>query len=235
MKIEFINLNQDPKADPEVKPIPLSGDSQNMPPAHCLPWVEAARYSIQLKANEEYVIRKSGGVLDAWAVRDGKKLPLKDIWVDLPPGAPFVPKDQKEVSEKKVHLSQSPSFSSPWQRKHLHSVTLKLGVYWWTPPGWGLFFTSAIHRNEEFRIVEGLVRTDLWHRDIPVIVQPLVEEVRIPKYSVVATLLPVQAEDIELVAQSSDSEKMKEVFEQVSQKRKDRSIYKKIVLPKKVD
>jgi len=229
MKIEYINLNQDSKLDPEIKIIPLSTDSKNMPPSYCLPWVEAARYSIQLKANEEYVIQKRKGFLDAWAVRDGKKLPLKDIWVDLPQGAPFVPKEDKEALEKKVHLSQSPSFSSPWQRKHFHSVTLKMGIYWWTPPGWGLFFTSAIHRNEEFRVAEGMVRTDLWHRDIPIIVQPLVKEVRIPKYSVVASLLAVPAEDIELISVSKDSERMKEVFRQVAEKRLNRHIYKKLV------
>jgi hypothetical protein len=230
MKIEYINLNQDPKLNPEVKLIPLSSDSKNMPPSYCLPWVEAARYSIQLKANEHYVIRKGKGTLDAWAERDGKKLPLSDIWVDLPKGLSVIPKEAKEALEKKVHLSQSPSFSSPWQRKHLHSVTLKLGVYWWTPPGWGLFFTSAIHRNEEFRVVEGMVRTDLWHRDIPVVIQPLVKEVRIPKYSPIASLLMVPAEDIELVSLSTDSERMKEVLHQVTKKRLNRSIYKKLVL-----
>ena len=233
MKIEFINLNRDSRLDPEIKIIPLSQDGKNKPPSYCLPWVEASRYSIQIKANEDYVIQKKEKSIDAWAERGGKKMPLSDLWIDLPEGMAVVPKNPQEHFEKKVHLSQSPSFSSPWQRKHHHSVTLKLGIYWWTPSGYGLFFTSAIHRNEEFRVVEGLVRSDLWHRDVPIVIQPLVKEVRIAKYSIVATAILVPAEDLELSASSEDSQKMTELMKQVSQKRLQPSIYKKLTLPKK--
>ena len=233
MRVEFLNLNGDPKCDPEIKLLPLSQDEHRKPPSYCLPWVEAARYSIQLKSNEEYVIRKGEDFIDAWALRDGKKFQPTELWLDVPREMSFVPKNSTEAMEKKVQLTQSPSFSSPWQRSHHHSVTLKLGIYWWTPPGWGLFFTSAIHRNEGFRVVEGFVRTDQWHRDIPIVIQPLVKEVRIPKYAAVATALLLPAEDLELSALENDLEKIGEVVKQVSQKRLNAHIYKKMVLPKK--
>ncbi len=229
MLIEFLNLNEDPKLDPEIRPVALSQDGKSKPPSYCLPWVEASRYSIQLKSNEEYVIQKGKKSLDAWVVRDGKRIPPADIWAKVPEGTSFVPKNATEAMEKKIHLSQSPSFSSPWQRKTFHSVTLKLGIYWWTPPGWGLFFTTAIHRNEAFRVVEGFVRTDLWHRDVPIVIQPLIEEVRIPKYSPVASVIPVSAEEIQLVKKTDG---LKEIVEQMSKKRLNPHIYKKLVLKK---
>ena len=58
LKIEFVNLNEDPGLDPEVKETPLSKDSKHKPPSYCLPWVEATRYSIQIKSNEENFIRQ---------------------------------------------------------------------------------------------------------------------------------------------------------------------------------
>lgn len=233
MRVEFLNLNDDSRCDPEIKPVPLSQDEHRKPPSYCLPWVEAARYSVVLKSNEEYVIRKGEAGIDAWAIRDGKKLQPSELWMDVPEGMSFVPKNSTEAMEKKVKLTESPSFSSPWQRSHHHSVTLKLGIYWWTPPGWGLFFTSAVHRNEEFRVVEGFVRTDKWHRDIPIVIQPLVEEVRIAQYSPIASALLLPAEDLELVSVQGDVEKISEIVKQVSQKRLNTHIYKKLVLPKK--
>lgn len=233
MRVEFLNLNDDPKCDPEVKLVPLSQGEHHKPPSYCLPWIEATRYSIQLKSNEEYILKKGKDFIDAWAVRDGKKFQPTRLWMDVSPGMSFVPKNSTEAMEKKIHLSESPSFSSPWQRSHHHSVTLKLGIYWWTPPGWGIFFTSAVHRNEGFRVVEGFVRTDKWHRDIPIVVQPLEKEVRIPKYSVIASAILLPAEDIELVSAEKDSEKIGEIVQQVSKKRLNTHIYKKLVLPKK--
>jgi hypothetical protein len=230
LKIEFINFNNDPKLDPEVKPIPLSKDSKNMPPSYCLPWVEACRYSIQLKSNADYVIRRSKKNIEAWAEQDGKRLPLHHLWMETPPGVGFVPKDEMEMKENKIHLSQSPSFSSPWQKKHHHSVTIKLGISWWTPAEWGLFFCSAIHRNEAFRVVEGMVRTDRWHRDIPIVIEPLVAEVRIPKYSVVASAIVVPAQDIELISVSGEKSKILELVDQISRKRLKPGIYKKLIL-----
>ena len=228
MKVEFLNLNEDATLDPEIKPLNLSQDGENKPPAYCLPWIEASRYSIQLKANQDYVIRILPEGLDAWAEKEGKKLPLHDLWMDVPPGQGFVPKSPEEAFGKKVHLSQSPSYSSPWQREQAHSVTLKLGIYWWTPPGWGLFLTSAVHRNEDFRIVEGFVRTDLWHRDIPILVRPLKEEVRIRKGSVIASALLVSAEDLSLVS-VDDPERRKEIVQQSDKKRLDHGVYKKLL------
>lgn len=229
MKVEFINFNKDPKLDPEVKLVPLSTDSKNQPPSYCLPWTAASRYSIQLKSNADYVIRKGEHYIEAWAEERGKKLPLSSLWLSVPDGMGFVPKQEAELKENKIHLSRSPAFSSPWQQKQAHSVTLKLGIYWWTPPGWALFFTSAVHRNESFRVVEGFVETDKWHRDIPIVVQPLVEELRIPKYSVVASVLVVPIEDIQLYSAAEDQSKILELVKQVSQKRLNPSIYKKIV------
>ena len=230
MKIEFINLNADSALDPEIKTVPLSEDSKNKPPSFCLPWVEAARYSIQIKANEDYVIRKGKKSLDAWADRGGNKLPLSDLNLEVPQGMNLVPKNDKEYLEKKMHVSQSPSFSSPWQRKRHHSVTLKVGIYWWTPPGWGLFISSAVHRNEEFRVVEGFVRTDLWHRDIPLVILPLTPEIRIKKYSILASALLVPAQDIQLASASGDPKRIQEIVEQVNKKRMKPHIYKKLVL-----
>lgn len=229
MKIEFLNLNGDPSLDPEVKILPLSEDEEKKPPSYCLPWIEASRYSIQLKANQDYVIQAGGEALEAWAEEEGKRLPLSDLWMEVPEGKSFVPKSPEEAFGKKVHLSQSPSYSSPWQREKAHSVTLKLGIYWWTPPGWGLFVTSAVHRNEDFRIVEGFVRTDLWHRDIPILVRPLKDEVRIRKGSPVATAIPVFAEDLELKPAEDEPAKREEILRQSDKKRLDHGIYKKLL------
>ncbi|HKY62353.1 MAG TPA: hypothetical protein VJR29_02950 [bacterium] len=229
MKIEFLNLNGDSALDPEIKTLNLSQDGERKPPSYCLPWVEASRYSIQLKSNEDYVIRRTNTGLDAWAEREGKKMPLSDLWLPLPAGAGLIPKSPEEAFERKVHLSQSPSYSSPWQREQGHSVTLKLGIYWWTPPGWGLFIVSAVHRNDDFRIEEGFVRTDLWHRDIPIVLNPLKEEVRLRKGAVIASALPVLAEDFELVPVEHEDARKKEIIEQVNQKRLNASIYKKLL------
>jgi len=233
MQVEFLNLNDDPLLDPEVKPVVLSQDSKRMPPSYCLPWVEASRYSIQLKSNADYVLRKTPNSIEAWVLQEGKRIPYQDFTIPVPEGMPFVPKSDEEALEKKVRVSRSPSFSSPWQQKHRHSMTLKLGIYWWTPPEWGLFFTSAVHRNEEFRVVEGMVRTDIWHRDVPVVIQPLVEEVRIPKYSVIASAILVSSQDIQLVPSSQDEPKRREVIDQVSKKRLRGDIYKRLLRKKK--
>jgi hypothetical protein len=232
LKVEFINFNNDPDLDPEIMQVPLSKDSKNKPPSYCLPWVEAARYSIQLKSNEEYIIHKKKSKIEAWIVRNGKELPASSLWMSPPEDMGFVPKNDEEIKKKKIHLGFSPSFSSPWQRKRSHSITLKLGIYWWTPPGWGMFFTSAVHRNENFRIVEGFVRTDLWHRDIPIVLQPLVKEVHIPKYTVVASVLVIPIEDIELCSVAGDKQKIIQLVNQVSLKRINNSIYKDLVKPK---
>jgi len=233
MRIEFINFNEDPLLDPEVKQVPLSRDSKGKPPSYCLPWVEASRYSIQIKSNEDYVIHKMEDRVEAWVLREGKEIPSSNLWLDVPEGMGFVPKSEEELKKKKIHLGFSPAFSSPWQRKRSHSVTLKLGIYWWTEPGWGLFFTSAVHRNEEFRIVEGLVQTDRWHRDIPIVVEPLVEKVHIPKYSVVASVLAIRLEDLELVSVRNDPAKVSQIVNQVSLKRVKNSIYKSLAQLKK--
>lgn len=232
MKIEFINLNEDPRLDPEIKEIPLSKDAKNRPPSYCLPWVEATRYSIQIKSNEEYVIQKKKNSIVAWVKRGGKKIPMTDIWLKVPEGISFVPKNATEAMEKKIQISRSPFISSPWQLKYRHSITLKLGIYWWTPPGWGLFFTSAIHRNENFRVVEGFVRTDIWHRDIPIVIQPLLKEVRVPKFSIVASAFLVPAQELHLANVTGDKGKIQEVIKQVSRKRLDTHIYKNLILPK---
>ncbi len=229
MKVEFINFNNDPKLDPEIKPIPLSKDSKNMPPAYCLPWVEAAKYSIQLKANHDYVIMQQGGKIETWVEKEGKRIPQAHLEVEVPDGTHFVPKNTEEAMGKKIEFSESPNFSSPWQVTRGHSVTLKLGISWWMSEGWGLFINSAIHRNNEFRVVEGYVRTDLWHRDIPIVIQPLVVELRIPKYSIIASCIPVKAEGIELVDVSQDEAKKAEHLHQISLKRLRPSIYKEIL------
>lgn len=226
--VEFLNLNEDPALDPEIKPVPLSRDGRAQPPSYCLPWVEATRYSIQIKANFEYWVRKSKGGIEACAVANGVPLPVQEISLQVPSGLSFVGKGEAEIQEGRVVVGTSPSFSSPWQSENAHSVTLKLGICWWTPPGWGLFFTSAVHRNERFRVVEGFVRTDLWHRDIPIVVQPLAEEVKIPKYSIVASALLVPAEEIEL-RPTKDEEKAKEVVQQISAKRINPGFYKILV------
>jgi hypothetical protein len=163
---------------------------------------------------------------------EGKEIPASNLWLEVPEGMGFVPK-MKRRSKKKIHLGFSPAFSSPWQRNRSHSITLKLGIYWWTEPGWGLFFTSAVHRNEAFRIVEGLVQTDRWHRDIPIVVEPLVERIQIPKYSIVASVLAVRLEDIELVSVRNDPAKISQIVNQVSLKRVKNSIYKSLAKSKK--
>lgn len=154
---------------------------------------------------------------------------MEELFTHVPPGVAYFAKNQKEEKGRVVSLGESPSFSSPWQRKSAHSVTLKLGISWWTPPGWGLFFTSAVHRNEDFRIAEGFVRTDLWHRDIPIVVQPLREEIRIPKYSVVASALAVLAEGVELLSAQNKEEKIGEIALQTSYKRMSQHYYKALV------
>jgi len=229
MKVEFVNFNDDSQLDPEIKEVPLSTDSVNQPPPYCLPWIEANRYSIQLKANFEYWIRKSKDKIEACAVKDGKVLPIQDIYAEVPEGTSFVAKDEAEKRERKISVGHTPSFSSPWQSQKAHSVTLKLGISWWTPPGWGMFFTSAIHRNETFRVVEGFVRTDLWHRDVPIIIQPLKGEIKIPKYSVLATALVLPVEDHQLVNAGNDQNKLKELSHQISSKRLNASFYKILV------
>jgi hypothetical protein len=234
LKVEFLNLNDDSKLDPEIKKIPLSKDSKNKPPAYCLPWVEAARFSIQIKSNENYLIRKTSKGIEAWVQRGGKKIPFASYYLKVPEGMSFVPRDPSEHFEKKIRVSYTPAFSSPWQKKQAHSITLKTGICWWTPPGWGLFVISAVHRNEGFRIVEGMVRTDLWHRDIPILVQPLQGEIKIPKYSILASALLVAAEDPELQGLKKSEEKVRELIGQINLKRTNPSIYKKLVLPRKI-
>lgn len=230
MKVEFINFNDDPQLDPEIKPIRLSQDSKNMPPAYCLPWVQASLYSIQIKSNFDYWIRKnSKGPIEACAMKDGKILPIQDIYAQMPAGVNFIPKNEDEKKSNKIHLSRSPAFSGPWQKKQAHSITLKLGISWWTPPGWGLFICSAVHRNEALRVIEGYVRTDLWHRDIPIIIQPISQEVKIAKYSILASALLVKAEELELV-KSTDQGKMQDLANNISQKRLSHDIYKRMVL-----
>ncbi len=232
LKIEFLNINGDPKLDPEIKPIKLSRDSKHKPPSYCLPWVEANRYTIQIKSNANYVIKKSRNTIEAWAEHGEKKSAL-NLLLDVPTGVSFVPLNVHEAMGKKISVGVSPAFSSPWQRQKGQSVTLKIGICWWTPPGWGLFFTSAVHRNPEFRVIEGFVRTDRWHRDIPIIIEPLVKEIHIKKFSVIANALIVPAEDIELKDVGGDLEKKKELIHQISRKRTRPSIYKDLVLGKK--
>jgi hypothetical protein len=232
LKIEFLNLNNNSQLDPEIKEIPLSQDDKNKPPSYCLPWVEAAKYSIQLKANANYVIRKKNNHIEAYAEEAGKILPIKTTVIPVPKGMPFVPRNEQEHFSHEIHTAPSPAFSSPWQREQGHSVTLKLGICWWTPPGWGMFFASAIHRNEDFRIVEGMVRTDLWHKDIPIVVQPLVEELRLSKGMVIASALLMKAEPIQLQAAEDREKKIGELIHQVNLKRTRPSIYKELVLPK---
>ncbi len=79
--------------------------------------------------------------------------------------------------------------------------------------------------------MEGFARTDLWHRDLPVIVQPLVPEIKIPKYSVIASALLLPAEDIELVRFQADEhpERVAELVNQISSKRLNESFYKILV------
>jgi len=233
LKIEFLNVNNDPKLNPEIKPLKLSRDSKNKPPSYCLPWVEAARYSIQLKSNANYVIKKTKDGIEGWIEHGKRKVAAENIFASVPEGVSFVPFHGEEYLGKKITVSQTPGFSSPWQRKMSHSLTLKLGICWWSPPGWGLFLTSAIHRNEEYRIVEGMVRTDLWHRDIPVIVRPLKKEIRIPKFSPVASLLVIPVEDIKLIPVVDDQKKTTELINQISKKRLNPSIYKALVRSKK--
>jgi len=230
MEIEFLNCNQDSRLDPEIKAVALSRDAKNRPPAFCLPWVEAARYSIQLKANHEYWIRKRPRRIEACAVVKGKPIPVQELFGEVPEGASYFAEGEVEKKQRKVSLGQSPGFSSPWQSRHAHSVTLKLGISWWTPPGWGLFFTSAVHRNEEFRVVEGFVRSDLWHRDVPIVIQPLAGEVRIPKYSVVASAFLLSAEAPSVRASANPGERMKEIAVQTSYKRMSQHYYKALVL-----
>ncbi|MCE9625026.1 MAG: hypothetical protein K8R69_06180 [Deltaproteobacteria bacterium] len=197
-----------------------------MPPSYCLPWVEAARFSIQLKANEEYVVQKGKKSIKAWILQDGKKIPDKKIWLKVPEKSRFLSTDPEEIAEHKMGISKTPAFSSPWQRKQAHSVTLKLGICWYTPPGYGMFFSSAVHKNEQFRVVEGFVRTDQWNKDVPIIIRPLVEEVHIPKYSVVASAFVVPIEDIELASVADDPKKISAVIKQTSLKRLSMDIYK---------
>lgn len=232
LRIEFLNVTGDPRLDPEIKPIRLSKDSKNMPPAFCLPWVEAMAYSLQIKSNEHYVIKKSKAKITAWIEEGGKKIPQKNLYVEVPQGLKFVPRNDEEYLDKKIRVSYSPSFSSPWQRRNTHSITLKVGICWWTPPGWGLFFTSAPHQNEEFRVVEGFVRTDLWHRDIPMVIRPLKEKITIPKYRVLASALALPVQTPVLQRLGFEKDKITELVKQISQKRVSRSIYKKLVLKK---
>lgn len=231
LKVEYLNLNGDPELDPEIKEVPLSRDSKSKPPSYCLPWVEASRYSIQLKANATYVIRKKNNHIEAYAEENGKIQPIKTTIIPVPEDMPFVPRNEQEHFSRKIHTAPSPSFSSPWQREQGHSVTLKLGVCWWTPPGWGMLFTSAIHRNEDFRVVEGMVRTDLWHKDIPIVIQPLVSELRITKGSVIASALLIKAEPIQLQAADDPEKKIRELIKQINLKRIRPSIYKELVVP----
>lgn len=233
MDIEFWNLNDDPACDPQILTLELSQDGQNKPPSYCLPWVESSRVSIQLKANADYVIEKKSGKITGWIEAAGKPLPEKSIYLPVPEGQEFAPLDDEEYLQKKIRVSYSPHFSSPWQEQKAHSLTLKLGICWWTPPGWGLFVTSAIHRNDSFRVVEGFVRTDLWHRDLPILIRPLQEQVKIPKYSVVASVVPCPAEEIRLVPAIDREAKARELTEQISKKRVRPSIYKDMVLKKK--
>jgi len=232
MKVEFINFNDDPLLDPEIKKKALSMDSKNKPPSYCMPWVEATRYSIQLKANFEYWIRKSQDQIEACAVQDGKAIPVPEIYASVPEGISYNAKDETEKKERKLSVGHTPAFSSLWQSKTGHSVTLKLGIGWWTSPGWGMFFTSAVHRNENFRIVEGFVRTDLWHRDIPILVQPIEKDIKIPKYSVLASAVLMSAEDLELSPAQDREQKITELAYQTSFKRINPSYYKILLASK---
>jgi len=233
VQIGFINFNEDPALDPVIRKIRLSNDGKNQPPSHCLPWVEAARYSIELKANYDYHLEKDGTTLHAWVDSEQGPIPHREIQIKIPEDLDFVPKDAGEVEHRQIPLSKTPAFSSPWQKKSGDSITLKMGICWWTPPGWGLFFGSAIHRNEEFRVVEGYVRTDLWHRDVPLVVQPLVAQVKIKKYSTIACLWLVPAEEIELVSFAGDRDRMKELVHNISMKRIRPHVYKEKVLKKR--
>ncbi|MCC6272207.1 MAG: hypothetical protein IT572_01965 [Deltaproteobacteria bacterium] len=229
MKIEFINFNQDPRLEPEVKQVSMSRDKKGKPPSYCLPWVEATKYCVQVKANENYLIRSGPGKIEAFIFREGQEIPFHDIFIDIPPEIDFIPKDSREAETHQIHVSRTPSFSSPWQKKNCHSVTLKLGIAWWTPPKIALFFTSAPHRNEGFRIVEGLVRTDLWHRDIPIVVRPLEKEIFIQKYSVVAAAIPVPVDDLELKSAGEEKARFAEFAYQTTRKRLRSSVYKELV------
>lgn len=234
MRIEFLNINNDAKLDPEIKAVALSQSSESKPPSYCLPWVEATRCSIQLKANFEYWIRKGDRGIEACAVSEGKPLPVQELWLEVPGDLSFVPKDDYEKENRVISVGHTPAFSSPWQSQQAHSITLKLGICWWTPPGWGLLITSAVHRNEDFRVVEGFVRTDLWHRDIPVIIQPLVPELKLQKYSVIASalLLPVENLDLAPFQASEHPERVSELVGQISSKRLNESYYKILVSEK---
>ena len=230
MDVTFINFNEDVRLDPEIKTVPLSRDAKSQTPAFCLPWVEAYRYSIQLKANHDYWIRKDSDGIHAVAVENGSPLPSAELFADVPEGIGYLSRGPYEEKNRKLSLGTTPSFSSPWQEKNAHSITLKLGISWWTPPGWGLFFCSPVHGGESFRVVEGYVRTDEWHRDIPILIQPMMEEIRIPKYSVVASALLLPAEDLQLIPAKDCEQKVGELALQTSLKRMSPSIYKGMLL-----
>ncbi|MDX1387439.1 MAG: hypothetical protein R3257_07610, partial [bacterium] len=80
MKVEFINFNQDPKLDPQVQSIPLSDDSENMPPAYCLPFVQAMDFAIQLKANHHYKVRRRGGRIEACVLEGDEVIPPPELY-----------------------------------------------------------------------------------------------------------------------------------------------------------
>jgi len=230
VEVEFINFNGDESLNPEIKKIPLSNDSQAKPPAYCLPWVEASRYSIQIRSNAHYIIEKGKDKVEAWIEEEGKKFPYRELWIKIPKDMGL---DDSQESMERVRLSRTPSYSSPWQEKRVHSVTLKMGIGWWTKPGWGMFFGSAIHRNEDFRIVEGMVRTDLWHKDVPIVVMPLKDRVVIPKHSVIASAWLIPAEDIQLVHAKKDGQKLRQLIKQILMKGLEPSYYKEIAGIKK--
>lgn len=234
MKVEFINFNRDPKLDPQLQSIPLSEDSVNKPPAYCLPFVQAMDFAIQLKANHHYKVRRRGGRIEACVLAGGEVVEPPELFIEMPEDVSFLPRNEDESKNHRLRLSEALNFSSPWQEKRAHSVTLKLGICWWTPPGWAMFFCSPTHRTLNYKVTEGLVRTDLWHRDIPVLIEPLSdEEVDIPKYSVVASALLVPVDGPELVSAQGDPAKLEEIALQTSQKRARKSIYKELVLKKR--
>lgn len=232
MEIEYYNFNHDPLCDPEIRPVKMSIERNQMPPTFCLPWVQSSEYCIQIKANADYKIKKKNNVIEANITLNELTREKHYILVDIPENVKFLPANKEEMSHRVMPLSITPSFSSPWQKEKAENITIKTGICWWTPPETGLLFCSPIHQKNDFKIVEGFVRTDLWHRDIPIIVEPFEDQITIKKYSIIASAYLVQAKPILLKNVTSDKKKKEEVIKQINQKRINPSIYKKLVLQK---
>ena len=215
VRVDFLNCSDDPKLDPVVVHRQLSNDGTRLPPSFCLPWVEASRHVILLKSNFEYRVRKSGSSIAAYVDRGDRAVRTVSV--------------RARSGDRQAFVSETPYFSSPWQQRMRHSVTLKLGICWWTPPGWGLLFMSPPGADGRFSVVDGFVRTDLWHCDVPIVVHPSTRSLRLPKYSIVAAAIPVYGDHLDLGAVADRPAKLATVRSQMLMKAHDHGVYKQLL------